>query len=245
MPEQTSNSLDILGVKPVADAVSHVSKATVDGASSFLSRICLPAAEEFGLLLQDKVRAWRANNAVRVVSEAQAMLAKHLPGQASLAHPRLVATVIEEGSWADDITLQEMWGGLLASSCSSDGHDDSNLIFIGLLKQLTRVQVKLLRYAVEQSQKGVDANGLIAVTAQLLTNIASVLSVGGLDDIHRADQELDYLRGSELIVAGFSPGQSEVDLTPTSLGINLYVRCQGYRGSAVDYFGLTQQNSQP
>jgi hypothetical protein len=136
MPDQNSNSLDILGVKPVADAVSHLSKATVDGASSFLSRICLPAAGEFGLLLQDKVRAWRAKNAVRVVAEAQARLAKYLPIQDCHAHPRLVANVIEEGSWADDATLQEMWGGLLASSCSPDGNDDSNLIFIGLLKQL-------------------------------------------------------------------------------------------------------------
>lgn len=240
MTEQNSSSLDILGVKPVADAVSHASKATVDGASTFLSRICLPAAEEFGLLLQDKVRAWRAANAIRVVTDAQAMLKKFEPMSDGHAHPRLVASVIEEGSWADDRTLQEMWGGLLASSCSQDGGNDSNLIFIGLLKQLTRVQVRVLRFAVEQAKKGIDSNGLIFVTEPLMIEIPIVLRIAEVDDVHRVDQELDHLRGSELIAEGFAVGRSQVDLTPTALAVNLYVRCQGYRGNAAGYFGIAK-----
>ena len=136
MSENDSRSLDLLGVKPVAEAMSHVAKVTVEGASSFLSRICLPVAEEFGLLLQDKVRAWRAKNAVCVVFEAQARIDKYLHTHDCHAHPRLVGTVIEEGSWADDKILQEMWGGLLASSCSIDGCNDSNLIFVGLFNNL-------------------------------------------------------------------------------------------------------------
>jgi hypothetical protein len=67
MTENESKSLDVLGVRPVEEAISHATKAAIDGASAFLARICLPAAEEFGLLLQDKVRAWRVRNAVLVV----------------------------------------------------------------------------------------------------------------------------------------------------------------------------------
>lgn len=197
------------------------------------------------MLLQDKVRAWRAGNAVRVVTEAQAQLEKYQPGEHSHAHPRLVATVVEEGSWADETVLQKMWGGLLASSCSPDGHDDSNLIFVGLLKQLTRVQIKILRYAVEQSEKAVDANGLIFVTNPLMTDISTVLGVAGVDDIHRVDQELDHLRGRGLIMVGFHFGNPQADLMPTALALNLYVRCQGYRGSAVDYFGLPSNGTKP
>jgi hypothetical protein len=152
----------------------------------------------------------------------------------------LVASVIEEGSWADDNTLQEMWGGLLASSCSQDGQDDSNLIFIGLLKQLTRVQVRLLRFAVEKAKKGVDSNGLIYVTEPVMADISTVLHVAEVDDIHRVDQELDHLRGSELIAEGFATGRSLANLMPTALAINLYVRCQGYRGNAADYFGIAK-----
>lgn len=241
MIESNSKSLDILGVKPVADAVSHVTKATVDGASSFLSRICLPAAEELGLLLQDKVRAWRAKNAVCVVAEAQERFDKFIPKQNNHAHPRLVATVIEEGSWADDKTLQEMWGGLLASSCSADGRDDSNLIFVGLLKQLTGLQIRVLNHACQASVKVVDNNGLIAIKTHLILDISAIIEIAGTDDIHRIDQELDHLRGIGLIIQGFTPGTSNVDLTPSSLALNLYVRCQGYRGSAVDFFDVVPQ----
>ena len=77
MTENESRSLDVLGIKPVAEALSHATKNSIDGASAFLGRICLPAAEELGLLLQDKVRAWRAKNAVSVVAEAQERFDKY------------------------------------------------------------------------------------------------------------------------------------------------------------------------
>jgi len=108
MPEYESRSLDILGVKPVADAISHVTKATVAGAAAFLGRICLPAAEELGLLLKDKVRVWRATNTVRVVAAAESRFEKYSSDQDADAHPRLVAAVLEHGSWSDDETLQQL-----------------------------------------------------------------------------------------------------------------------------------------
>ena len=59
MSEEKSKSLDVLGIKPVSESINLVTKAAVDGASEFLRRICLPAASELGLLLQDKVSWWR------------------------------------------------------------------------------------------------------------------------------------------------------------------------------------------
>lgn len=35
--------------------LNTLAQGAVDGAGAFLGRICLPAAEEFGLLLRDKV----------------------------------------------------------------------------------------------------------------------------------------------------------------------------------------------
>ena len=60
MSENQSQSLDVLGIKPVGEAITTAVKGTVDGAAAFLSRICLPAAEEFGLLLRDRVSHLRA-----------------------------------------------------------------------------------------------------------------------------------------------------------------------------------------
>jgi hypothetical protein len=36
------------------------------------------------------------------------------------------------------------------------------------------------------------------------------------------------------------PPLREADLAPTSLGLQMYVRCQAYTGSPANYFGLTK-----
>ena len=133
----SDKSLDILGLKPVADAVSTVTTATTAGIGAFLSRICLPAAEEYGLLLRDKVGAWRARNAVAIAIKAETKLQRLPNPDGRHAHPRLVGVVIEQGSWIDDDFLQEMWAGLLASGCTEEGQDQLNVIFSTSLAQLT------------------------------------------------------------------------------------------------------------
>mgnify|MGYP001567113383 FL=1 len=238
MTEEPSKSLDVLGIRPVAEAFSHATKAAIDGASSFLGRICLPAAEEFGQLLQDKVRSWRAKNAVAIVCEAQARFHKHMVSADAHAHPRLVAAVLEHGAWSDDKTAQEMWAGLLASSCSKDGRDESNLIFINLLAQLTGVQVRVLNYGCEKVEKEVIAHGLIVPKQSLFLDVPTLQMIAGTADIPRLDRELDNLRGLELIHHGFLPQSATVDITPSALALNLYVRCQGFTGSPADYFKL-------
>lgn len=66
-------------------------------------------------------------------------------------------------------------------------------------------------------------------------------SVAGTEDIHRIDRELDHLRGLGLIHGGIESYSDvlTVDITPTALALNLYVRCQGFHGSPVEFFGLT------
>ncbi len=58
VPNDGSKSLDIFGIKPISDSVNTVVDTTTKNASEFLKLICFPAAQEFGLLLQDKVRYW-------------------------------------------------------------------------------------------------------------------------------------------------------------------------------------------
>lgn len=237
MADEKSHSLDVFGVKPIADSISHITKATLDGASSFLSRICLPAAEEFGLLLQDKVRVWRAANALKVVAIAQERLPKSKDD--FHAHPRLVATMLEHGSWSDDQALQEMWGGLLASSCTQDGRDDSNIIFANLLSHLTSLQVRVLTYSCETCKKVVSPLGLITPADYLIIDLETLKSVTMSDDLHRIDRELDNLRGLELIQHGIDLRSNTVEIAPTSLALNLYARCHGCNGSPVEFFGLS------
>ena len=239
MTEKESKSIDVLGIKPVADSISHLTKASVDGASAFLGRICLPAAAELGLLFQDKVRAWRATNAVAVLVEAEARYEKYQIARNTQAHPRLVAAVVEHSSWTDDQTLQKMWGGLLASSCSPDGRDESNLIFINLLSQLTSLQTRILCYACSNVVKSVSAEGLILPDRGFYVDVNVLKEIAKIDDIHRLDAEIDHLCGLKLMSGGFLPESNHVDVCPTALALNLFVRSQGFTGPAGTFFNLT------
>jgi len=236
MPNE-NNSSDVLGIKPIADSVNTVTKGTVDGVSAFLSRICLPAAEEFGLLLRDHVSAWRAKNAINIATKAQILVERQAASNITIsAHPRMIYATIENGSWVEDDLMQNLWAGLLASSCTTDGKDESNLIFINMLSQLTGSQSKIIQHICENvgiyiTKAGwIGANGLFIETKDLI-------SITGIEDLHRLDRELDHLRALELITGGFDPASTLADVTPHALCLQFYVRCQGYVGSPVDYFG--------
>jgi hypothetical protein len=247
MKEENSKSLDIFGIKPFADSINEVTKGAVAGASAFLSRICLPAADEFGLLLRDKVSHWRGQNALRIAQKAES---KFIVGDnVNLqAHPRIVCETIEKGSWCDDDEIQELWAGLLASACTEDGRDDSNLVFIGMLEQLTAPQVRILNYACEEAPKWKSMAGW-PIADEIVIPLEKLITVSKVDDFHRLDRELDHLRAFELIGAGgifghgggFGTDSTDARIRPSALALHLYVRGQGYVGSPVEYWNLNEK----
>lgn len=138
-----SGAQDLLGIAPVGRAVERVTDSALSGAEALLSRVCLPAAEEFGLLLRDKVGEWRRQNTIATLGKAQAPL-ERAAAEDRHAPPRLIIESLKHASWAETDDVQEMWAGLIASSCTEGGTDDSNWIFINLLGQLTAMQAGLL-----------------------------------------------------------------------------------------------------
>ena len=196
-----SKTPDLLGIAPIGRAVERVTGSVVSGAEAVLGRVCLPAAEEFGLLLRDKVSAWRQRNAVVTVEKAKPLL-NAAASESRHAPPRVIMESLNHASWADDEEVQQMWAGLLASSCTTSGKDDSNWIFINLLGQLTAMQALILKAACELAKKFVLPNGL--VWAESLSKTADELfALTGCRDVHRLDRELDHLRALGLIGVGF------------------------------------------
>lgn len=226
---EDSKSKDILGIAPFGKALQVLAEGAVDGARAFLSRICLRAADEFGSLLRDKISFWRAKNMLGIIAACQSRpeLAGAFAGKQ--VHPRLLMNILDAGSWCDDERMQGMWAGLIASSCSGDGKDEGNLIFISLLSQLTSAQAKLLEFACKESAK-VERGGL--VSAQPLdVEIKKLAAISGLTDIVRLDLELDHLRFLELIdMDGGIDARTDAsyaNVTPSGIALNMYVRCQG------------------
>lgn len=236
-----NRAFDLLGVKGLSDSVKITTQGFIDGAAAFLSRLCLPAAEEFGLALRDRISAWRARNAVRMLNKANKTYLSSDPNPADALSPRLVHLAIEEASWIDDEQIQDMWAGLLASATSKEGRSDENLIFMSLLKQLSSLEVKILRIAVEHARKRVSSHDLI-VPDRMIVPTNKLRDLFGVQDLQRIDRELDHLR--ELGLIGWSWGGGIdvrggfTDLTPSPLAMHLYIRAQGSRLSPATYWDL-------
>jgi len=238
MTDDNSKSLDIFGIKPVADSINIVTKASIEGASSFLGKICLPAAEEFGLLLRDRVSNWRLRNQIRMLQKAEVKFDRFSKPHAH-AHPRLVSSILSASSWTDNDAVHEMWAGLLTSSCSTEGDDESNLIFVSILSVLTSLQARILNHCCEFAEKKLSRGGWLTSEPYYL-KLEELEKVAGTSDFHRLGRELDHMRSLGLIAHGFMPDSTLADLAPTSLGLQMYVRCQGYTGSPLDYFGISK-----
>ena len=242
MNQESKANLDVLGIKPFGDAVNKLTEGMVDGAAAFLSRICLPAATEFGLLLRDKVRKWRTANIVKITDVAQKKLDTEEPSPSVHAPPRLVSTIVENGSWVQDSVVQDLWGGLLSSSCTTNGDDDSNLIFVNILSQMTKVEARIIKYACDSCGKVVYPNKLISAN-QLLIDVDELASIAQESDIYRLDYELDHLRNLGMLNemhGGFrTESHLSADITPSPLALQMYVRCMGSRRSPIEYFKLS------
>ncbi len=112
----------------------EVAKKSLDLIMDFASRVGGPAADEFGLFLGDKVRAWRIANAVNLYTRTKRILEEAgLPANA--VPPRLFLPLIEAASIEDNESLQEMWAGLLAAATQSP--DTVSPSFVETLKQMT------------------------------------------------------------------------------------------------------------
>lgn len=104
-----------------------------------------------------------------------------------------------------------MEAGLLASSCTEDGKDEGNLIFMNMLSQLTSTQAIILDYSCVTAVKVVSEAGWI-YSENLSKDVADMQKVSGIFDVQRLDRELDHLRSLNLIVGGFHPTQKQQTL---------------------------------
>lgn len=148
------------------------------------------------------MRGWRAANIAAITARAEERL-NNADAPANVhAHPRLVSGILEEGSWIEDPIVQDLWGGLLSSSCTENGDDDSNLVFINLLSELTKLQARLLKYSCENAPKSAAPNGLIQAE-EIIVSLDALTEITGETDIHRLDREMDHLREVGLIHGGF------------------------------------------
>jgi hypothetical protein len=102
-------------------------------------------------------------------------------------HPRVLKTVIEEGSFATDEAAQEYFAGLLASSLSAGSENDEAITFLNLVRNLSVAEIKLhhLIYSLKRILHNpkyfppipADVSGELFLPHQLLVEQAGIHTV--------------------------------------------------------------------
>jgi hypothetical protein len=197
------------------------------------------SADEFRRLVRDEIEAWRTANAKKIANKADANLKNEPARERKHAHPRIVARAIEQGSWIDADDVQELWGGLLASSCTFEGSDDSNFIFIDLLSHLTVSQTRILNHICKNAEKKLSPAGWLTATS-IEMRIGELQEISKSSDTHKLYLELTHLESLGLLRLNkdFKIYSASVDLEPTNLALQMYARCHGYSGNPITFFGI-------
>ncbi|MBO9699940.1 MAG: DUF4393 domain-containing protein [Sporocytophaga sp.] len=240
---------DIFGAAAYGEALKIVTEESIKGTFSFISKICSPAAEEFGLYFADNIRVWRLNNIIKIIEKSKGKL-EFVDNKLQLkAHPRVVMDIIDKGSWQENTELQDMWAGLLASSCQKESENDDNIIYTTILNQLTSTEVKILNYFTVNSAKLATAEGIVKTKEGLIISAEEFSKIVGTDNFEKLNVGINHLKSLQLIETGFGLASGffkdgdksqglKVGLKLSPLAIILYVKCQGYNGLARDFFSL-------
>ncbi len=187
--------------------------------------------------MYERIEAWRAENARRILEKARRKADGETAIDMDRAHPRLMYILLDQGSWHDQDRVQDMWAGLIVSSCAGDARDESNLIFINLLGAMTVNEISMFNYACNVANKIVSSEGLI-VADTLLCELYPLGRIAGITDLFSLDRELDHMRMLGLLPYGRDSVKDILvaDITPSTLALHMYVRCQGHAGSPAEYF---------
>jgi len=208
------------------------------GAIAFLSRICPAGAEKVGQLLRERLGNHKFANAIAIALKAESLLAGEPDTETLRADPDVVVRILEDGSCTDENWLKHFWAGLLATSCKVDGTNESSWPFVELFSQLTTFPVRILTVVCTKSTKVMEESG--SVSAKPLACKMEELKV--ITGSRGLERDLGQLTALGLLERSQSNSPAllasdEIRLTPNSLGLELFARCNGHRGSLRDFYG--------
>ena len=197
----------------------------------FLYRLCESQAEEAILLLDGRLDPGRTEKLFKIAFAAESLLAAKPDASRMRAHPKLVADILRNGSWAPDEETLKLWVGLLAYSCSVDAPDDSNQIFVDILVHFTTTEARILLHACERALSSTSGPENSAAVPIVLSP-HEMVRLTGVHDLSRNATDLAYLYNLGLIEHLFDFTSyrdiESFDITPSRLGLELYRHCHGH-----------------
>lgn len=209
---------------------------------SFLTRISPDTRAAVSKLLHEELSNYRLENAIDITLKAERMLGAAVEGDHLRARPDVVMRIVEAGSWsADDKWMLQFWAGLLAASCTPTGDDESTLPYVDLLSQMKVLHMRILSAACTKSTKLSGGPGNF-YSRPLNWKAADLMKYSGSGDLIKLDRELNYMTDIGVLAAreksAFFQQMTDTTIAPTNLGLQLYARCNGHRGTAQNFYGV-------
>jgi len=207
----------------------------------FLCRICPDATQEITRLVRTELGNMRVANAVQIALDAEAMLARVPNGYRMQANPRTVLRIIADGAWADEDWIQQLWAGLLATSCAIEPRDQLDIDFADRLSQLAPVHMRIFKAACTKAEK-TDSDDCQVVSKPLIFEVKEIQQISGVQNLAKIEGDVCHLADLGLLEESVRsrsllPPQ-EINVTPSSLGLRLYALCNGHRGMLQDFYSL-------
>ncbi len=215
-----------------------------------LNKLLGPTAEYLGNGMRDLVKI-SATNVCRIFTIACEKLKDGLDKKGQVS-PRILKNILEEGRFIENIFSAEYFGGILASSRNEDGHDDSSLPYINLIKVLPSLHIHLhfiiyslvAKFGAIKQEKANDLNIKSLQLKIPLNQLCKSLSIGKNNSYIEVWDALVNLSENNLIYEhyGLKTSHSEkkngeimfdepgIVVRPTEKGAALFLKALGYRG---------------
>jgi hypothetical protein len=195
----------------------------------FLHRLCPSGAQEVIHGLGKELDESRTRSAIEIALKAERLLAGEPDADGMHIHPQILKSILRHGSWSNDDLVQQLWAGLLASSCSLEGTDESKRDFIELLLHVTDTQAPIFVAGCRKAgelMSGADGKAL----QEVIISPEEMIQITGLYDRFRTAREVSHLFNFGLLenVFDFSTyvPNDRFDITPSSRGLELFKVCR-------------------
>ncbi|MBS1972663.1 MAG: DUF4393 domain-containing protein [Bdellovibrionales bacterium] len=215
-------------IKNASEAIKNASAFGIE-AIKFIRVLTDEPMKELSGILSDKLKFYRWRNQQQILLKA----AEYLRSNNILTRKiplRELIPLLEYSSMEDEELLQDLWAGILANSANSNSSNRSNLVFIEILKSLSKMEAEILQ-VISSIPNCMNPNGVILTTylpatAQMMTPPPSGARSSLLpnDDVTLALANLDRL-GCISIVKSIGGDQMFEFIKCTELGIRLVQIC--------------------
>jgi hypothetical protein len=210
-------------------------------ALAFLSRVSAPSGSAIRQQIRSTLTGQRLWNAIEIALLAENVLASSPHGDRLRSSMPIIVRILHDGSWAEDDSTKLCWAGLLATACTPIIAEESNRSLVEIFSQLTPTHVRFFTAVCTLSTKYLNESG--AVAARRLTSTTDeILKLSGTRDLLRMGRSLEHLSELGLLEERFKTSLfipvDGINITPTILGLKLFARCMGHRGSPESFYGI-------